>query len=354
MREQKKYLIIYHKEDNDGVFSGALFYDYLVNRMGYKLEDLCFLGADYNMLAEFSKDNKVEDLHRDFENLIITDISFNDVSYMKKLWKEFGNNFIWCDHHAPIIKASFENKFSDIPGIRDTKRSAILNVWKFLYDQFDEAYNKKEVPELLRILSGWDSWSYEREGYKFDYVRNINKAVTVNYELKLGEARKLVHDLYMIYVEKTPIESMGMTYKDEPLINELHEIGKKLNEYDDQVMRDIIEKSGDRTWKLAIWDDDKQEFLYRNACAIFHQGQSNSTFFKSLIDTNCENGIVFKHQPNENWVVSLYNVKDNDSFHCGEFMKRSYKGGGHAGAAGCTLTQTQFIKVLKEKVLKDK
>ena len=354
MIEQKKYLIIYHKEDNDGVFSGALFYDYLINRIGCKLEDLCFLGADYNILAEFSKDNKVEDLHKDFENLIMTDISFNDVSYMKKLWKEFGNNFVWCDHHAPIIKASFENKFSDVPGIRDTKRSAILNVWKFLYDQFDEAYNEKKVPELLRILSGWDSWSYEREGYEFEYVRNINKAVTVNYELKLGEARKLVHDLYMVYVEHKPSGKMSEVFKDGSLIEQLHETGKKLNEYDDQVMRDIIEKSGDRTWKLAIWNEDKQEFSYRNACAIFHQGQSNSTFFKSLIDTNYQNGIVFKHQPNGNWVVSLYNVKDGDSFHCGEFMKRSYKGGGHAGAAGCTLTEAQFIKVLKSKILTDK
>ena len=354
MIEQKKYLIIYHKEDNDGVFSGALFYDYLINRMGCKLEDLCFLGADYNMLAEFSKDNKVEDLHKDFENLIMTDISFNDVSYMKKLWKEFGTNFVWCDHHAPIIKASFENKFSDVPGIRDTNRSAILNVWKFLYDQFDEAYNEKKVPELLRILSGWDSWSYEREGYEFEYVRNINKAVTVNYELKLGEARKLVHDLYMVYVEHKPSGKMSEVFKDGSLIEQLHETGKKLNEYDDQVMRDIIEKSGDRTWKLAIWNGDKQEFSYRNACAIFHQGQSNSTFFKSLIDTNYQNGIVFKHQPNGNWVVSLYNVKDDDSFHCGEFMKRSYKGGGHAGAAGCTLTEAQFIKVLKSKILTDK
>jgi len=354
MIEQKKYLIIYHKEDNDGVFSGALFYDYLINRMGCKLEDLCFLGADYNMLAEFSKDNKVEDLHKDFENLIMTDISFNDVSYMKKLWKEFGNNFIWCDHHAPIIKASFENKFSDVPGVRDTKRSAILNVWKFLYDQFDEAYNEKKVPELLRILSGWDSWTYEREGYEFEYVRNINKAITVNYELKLGEARKLVHDLYVVYVEHQPSGKMSEVFKDGSLIEQLHETGKKLNEYDDQIMRDIIEKSGDRTWKLAIWNEDKQEFSYRNACAIFHQGQSNSTFFKSLIDTNCQNGIVFKHQPNGNWVVSLYNVKDGDTFHCGEFMKRSYKGGGHAGAAGCTLAETQFIKVLKSKILTDK
>ena len=343
MIEQKKYLIIYHKEDNDGVFSGALFYDYLINRMGCKLEDLCFLGADYNMLAEFSKDNKVEDLHKDFENLIMTDISFNDVSYMKKLWKEFGTNFVWCDHHAPIIKASFENHFDDVPGIRDTKRSAILNVWKYLYDQFDESYNEKKVPELLRILSGWDSWSYEREGYEFEYVRNINKAVTVNYELKLSEARKLVHDLYMVYVEHQPSGNMSGAFRDGALISTLYETGKKLNEYDDQVMRDIIEKSGDCTWKLSIWNEDKQEFSYRNACAIFHQGQSNSTFFKSLIDTNCQNGIVFKHQTNGNWVVSLYNVKDDDSFHCGEFMKRSYKGGGHAGAAGCTLTEAQFI-----------
>jgi hypothetical protein len=273
---------------------------------------------------------------------------------MKKLWKEFGTNFVWCDHHAPIIKASFENKFSDVPGIRDTKRSAILNVWKYLYDQFDEAYNEKKVPELLRILSGWDSWSYEREGYEFEYVRNINKAVTVNYELKLGEARKLVHNLYMVYVEHQPSGKMSEVFKDGSLIEQLHETGKKLNEYDDQIMRDIIEKSGDRTWKLAIWNEGKQEFSYRNACAIFHQGQSNSTFFKSLIDTNCQNGIVFKHQPNGNWVVSLYNVKDGDSFHCGEFMKRSYKGGGHAGAAGCTLTEAQFIKVLKSKILTDK
>ena len=29
----KKYLIIYHKEDNDGVFSGAIFYNYLITEL---------------------------------------------------------------------------------------------------------------------------------------------------------------------------------------------------------------------------------------------------------------------------------------------------------------------------------
>lgn len=346
MREQKKYLIIYHKEDNDGVFSGALLYDYLINRMGCKLEDLCFIGADYNILATFAKDNTVEDLHRNFENIIMTDVSFNDVYYMKKLWKEFGNNFIWCDHHAPIIKASFENKFSGVPGIRDTNRSAILNVWKFLYDQFDEAYNAKKVPELLRILSAYDSWTYEREGYDFEYVRNINKAVTIKYNLELGKARKVVNDLYKVYIEHVP-SSMSEIYKDEPLIKELHDMGKVLNDYDDIVMADIIKNCGDCSWKIIC--DDK-EFP---TCAIFHEGHSNSAMFKSLKSNNPEiqNGLVFKHQVNGNWVVSLYNVYDESDFHCGNFMKRAFNGGGHKGAAGCTMTEAQFIKVLKSKTI---
>lgn len=349
MQEQKKYLVIYHKEDNDGVFSGALFYDYLINQIGYKLEDLCFLGADYNMLAQFAKDNTVEDLHQNFENIIITDVSFNDVSYMKKLWKEFGNNFTWCDHHAPIIKASFENHFDDIPGIRDTTRSAILNVWKYLYDQFDETYNAKKVPELLRILSAYDSWTYEREGYDFEYVRNINKAVTIKYNLELGKARSLVHELYKVYVENTP-EQMSTSFKDAPLIKELHETGKVLNEYDDIVMADIIKNCGDCSWKLIT------NGITKPTCAIFHEGHSNSTMFKSLKINNPEiqNGLVFKHQANGNWVVSLYNVYDESDFHCGDFMKRTFKGGGHKGAAGCTLTEAQFIKVLKSKTIIDK
>lgn len=352
MREQKKYLIIYHKEDNDGVFSGALFYDYLINKMGCKLEDLCFIGADYNMLAEFSKDNKVEDLHKDFEHLIMTDISFNDVSYMKKLWKEFGNDFIWCDHHAPIIKASYENHFDDVPGIRDTKRSAILNVWKFLYDQFDEAYNKKKVPELLRILSGWDSWSYEREGYEFDYVRNINKGTTIKYNLSLGKAREVVHDLVDVYFNGVTGDNMYVTEKDAPLIKELHEFGKQLNEYDDIINKGIIETAGDTSWQIILHDEDKPEHpLVRKCCVIFHQGATNSTMFKSLRNTDIKNGVVFKHNPNGNWTISLYNINDNDWFHCGEYCKTKYNGGGHAGAAGCQISQEQFIKILKNKTI---
>jgi hypothetical protein len=36
----KKYLIIYHREDNDGLFSMAIIYNYLINRLGEDKDDI--------------------------------------------------------------------------------------------------------------------------------------------------------------------------------------------------------------------------------------------------------------------------------------------------------------------------
>ena len=340
MRNKNKYLIIYHREDNDGVFSAAIFYDYIINELHYKLEDICFIGVDYNELTKFAKENTVEHLHEDFENIIMTDISFNDVSYMKALWKEFGHNFIWCDHHAPIINESIKNRFDDIPGIRDTSRSAILCVWKYLYDQFDEAYTAKKVPELLRILSAWDSWSYEREGYEFDFVRDVNKGVTITYNLELGKANLIIGLLKMW------LKDESNTIKDGNLIKTLYDYGHVINEYEDRIMENIIKNSGDTSWTVKA-----PHYTIHQACAIFHQGATNSTMFKCLNGTNIKHGLVFKHSPGGNWVLSMYNINDDCDFHCGNFLKERYNGGGHKGAAGCTLTQEQFINILKTKQL---
>lgn len=343
---QKEYLIIYHKEDNDGLFSAAILYDYITRVLNIKLEDLCFIGADYNDLAKFQKENTVEDLHKDFKHIIMTDISFNDAKYMQKLWKEFGRDFIWIDHHAPIIKESYRLKFGKCPGIRDTQRSAILNMWKFLYDPFDDDYKHKKVPELLRILSAWDSWTYEKEGYDFEYVRRINKAVTYKYNLELSKIKKLVSDLVYVYQNDKPTDMY-----DGYLIDNLLETGNIICDVEDQNMENIVKNDGDCDWKLWFEDEDKGRPLYKKACAIFMQGATSSTMFKCLKNTDIDHGIVFKHKADGNWVISLYNVREDNWVHCGEYLKKKYKGGGHKGAAGCTVTEAQFIKILKSKTL---
>jgi oligoribonuclease NrnB/cAMP/cGMP phosphodiesterase (DHH superfamily) len=339
--KQKEYLIIYHKEDNDGIFSATIIYDYIINKLGYKYktEDLVFIGADYVMMREFAADEKntPEQLHQDFKHIILTDISF-DPKYMKALFDEFGHDFIWFDHHAPIIKESFRNKFDEVPGIRDTGRSAILCAYKYLYDPFDEAYNNKTIPELFRILSAWDSWTYEKEGYDIDFVRNVNKGTTIKYDLSISNIKQLVNDVINLKVNSNY------------LVEDLYDFGKKLNDYDDIVIKGIIETAGDKSWKLFTYDNDKPEHpIVRHCCAIFHQGASNSLMFKTLRNTNIKNGIVFKHNPNTTWTISLYNVNDEDWFHCGEYLKEKYKGGGHKGAAGCQVTEEQFIEILKNR-----
>ena len=89
----------------------------------------------------------------------------------------------------------------------------------------------------------------------------------------------------------------------------------------------------------------------RNALALFMQDQTSSMVFASVKD-KFTNGIVFKHKKDGTWTVSLYNTNSDDhSFHCGEYLKKNYGGGGHEGAAGAQISETQFIKILKTKTL---
>lgn len=352
---EKNYLIIYHKEDNDGVFSGAMFYDYLLNTLKIPTDNITLIGADYNLLNYYAASHAPEDLKEIYDSIIMTDISFNS-EYMKKLYDEFDTKFIWCDHHAPIIKESQKLNFDNCTGIRNTCKSAILCVYEFLYDQFNINYNKierntpipeydREFPEFFRILSGWDSWSYEREGYSNDWCRHINKGTTIEFGLNFNKVLSVVNYIINIYQK-----GLDIRYEND-LIDNMYKLGKQLNDYDDGVMENIIKNSGDCSWKVRFDDKDKGRPLYHSACAIFHQGATNSLMFKSLKRKGINHGLVFKHQTDGNWVLSMYNVNEDEWTHCGEFLKDRYNGGGHKGAAGCTLTEEQFINILKNKTI---
>lgn len=337
----KTYLLIYHKEDNDGLVSAALFHDYLTTKLNIDETDIHLLGTNYNEMEVFAKTYQPKDLHEKYDHIILTDISFNG-KYMKSLFDEYKGDFIWCDHHAPIINESGVLKFSTSNGVRNTTKSAILCAYEYLYDQFNERYNEKDIPEVFRILSAWDSWSYEREGYDFEYVKSINKAYTIKFNLQLDLIIKHVHNIIKYWEE----EHINIFDNDE-----YFEYGNILNKYDDIVNENIIKSSGDCSWKVMFEDEDRGRPLYHKACAIFHEGASNSTMFKCLKNKGINHGLVFKHQSNGNWVMSMYNVNEDEWTHCGEFLKERYGGGGHKGAAGCTFTEEQFIKLLKSKIL---
>lgn len=323
-----KYLIIYHKEDNDGVFSASIMIDYLISTFGDTVT-IDTLGGDYNMLSNLYKDNIIDEWKEKYNIVVMTDISFDNIKAMKKLYKEFKNNFIWIDHHAPIIKESIYIGIDNIVGVRSTDRSAILCMYKYLYDQFDEQYREGTINKLYTILSAYDSFTWDNHGLEKDFCVSVNKAVTVKYNLNLDDIVKFIGKLKSYSYEEQ-----------DQVISELYDSGKMLYDYDKQNWAQLIERYGDCTWKIEYND------CYRKACALFIQGPSTSLMFDTCAE-DIVNGIVFKHLNDSNWVMSLYNINQDDDFHCGEFLKQRYNGGGHKGAAGCTLSEKQFRKILE-------
>ncbi len=338
--ENKRYLIIYHGDDNDGVVSGAILYDYLIRKKKVPEASIETFAANYNKLKDWWSYITPNGLREKYDVIIMTDISFNDSNCMKALWDEYKYDFIWCDHHRPIIKESVEKKFHETPGIRQTDRSAILCVWKYLYDPFDLDYNNKNIPEFFSILSAIDSWTFKERGYDKDYVTDVNKGVTSTYNLDFNAILKIVTSIVSNWEKKLIPDDYMLN-----IIETCRMAGHNFNSYDAQKAERLIKEYGDNTWSIQLPDGST-----RTACALFTQGGSNSSMFKTCLNS-IQNGIVFKHQKNGDWAISLYNKTDDSTFHCGDFLKKKYNGGGHEGAAGCTISQKQFIDILLTKTL---
>ena len=316
MKEQ--YLIIYHKEDNDGLFSMAIIYNYLIIEKNINKDNIKLFGADYNDLDKLSLD---DDIIKSSTHIYISDVSFDTVEKMMQLKEMFGDNLVWIDHHKPMIDNSISKGFDDIKGIRDTKHSALYNAFKYLYPTHN-------IPELFKLLSAWDSWSYDAEGIDFDLCKYINIGVNNIYNLNPDYIINYVYLLIYIYND----------YINPPDIDELYEIGKFEAKILDRTYENNVKAYGDFSWTVNG----------RTACAMFIQGPSNSQMFKVCKD-KVQNGIVFKRLPDSNWALSLYNTDNQHDFHCGEYLKKHFNGGGHEGAAGCQISEELFINILKQK-----
>ena len=120
----------------------------------------------------------------------------------------------------------------------------------------------------------------------------------------------------------------------------MKDLGIEIVKIKDENDRKFCEKCCEFGWRVGI---------DRTAIACVTSGGTNSIVFKSLRG-KADNAIVFKREANGNWIVSLYNINDDHGFHCGEYLKKVYGGGGHEGAAGCTVKDIDMIyKMFKEK-----
>ena len=334
-----RYLLIYHKDDNDGLISGAIINKWL--KFTYKKDaDITLCPSTYSELSELWESGEVANSwNNEYDYIIMTDLSFNEVSAMKYLKNTFKNHFIWIDHHAPAIKASIKEGYGGLEGYRDTNQSAILNAYRYFYDPLNITRENGTLPNVLRVLSAYDSFSYEREGYEFDYVEAVNLGANSTYELDFDKCTQMLNDiLYYDYTEYVWKASINNDY----ILANLEKCGKIIQKYERQKNKKIITDYGDGDWFI--------ENTNRKCIVLFMQGQTSLIMFDSVKHLY-SNAAVFKRTSTGNWTMSLYNTNTNDNFHCGEYLKEKYKGGGHSGAAGCTLPESKFLKMLKTKTI---
>lgn len=332
-----RYLLIYHKDDNDGLISGALINKWL--KFTYKEDaDITLCPSTYSELSELWESEEVANSwNNKYDYIIMTDLSFNEVSAMKYLKNTFKNHFIWIDHHAPAIKASIKEGYSGLEGYRDINQSAILNAYRYFYDPLNITRENGTLPNVLRVLSAYDSFSYEREGYTLEYVEAVNLGANSTYELDFDKCTKML--LNILYYDVTECVWKASINNDYILSN-LEKCGKIIQQYERQKNKKIIADYGDGDWFI--------ENTNRKCIVLFMQGQTSLIMFDSVKHIY-SNAAVFKRTATGYWTMSLYNTNTNDNFHCGEYLKEKYKGGGHSGAAGCTLSESKFLKMLKNK-----
>lgn len=339
-----KVLVIYHREDNDGACSAGIinaFLDRYANQ--YPYSKLKFEGVNYADLSKYWKEYTDAEIINDRDNskigkwcntydtVFMVDISFNEVTAMNKFYEVWGSRFIWCDHHAPIIEQSRTNDFGKAPGIRDTSRSALLNTWDYMNIIYEVA---NTYSPWIKKLSDYDSWAYTRmpeyDALAIEELFDFNTGMTFDSNLNPKWYAEWVSNLW------------NKRFVHGEIATEAQEHGNVIRRHDKARMDRAVRSNG-MTWTLSD---------HRKVCVLFTTEKFNSTQWGAVEDPTIKNGAIIKHDAkNNNWTLSLYNFDDTDEFHCGEYLKAKYNGGGHKGAAGCTLSHSDVITMMEEKAI---
>ena len=297
-------MIIYHKADLDGYFSGALV------KSIYKGETL--YGLDYN--------DTIDDNVLDNEGILYV----VDFSLPIRQMQKYAGKMVWIDHHRTAIEDSKKYGYSDILGIRDENYAACELVYNYLYKQFNTV--PLQEPAIIKYVGNWDI--HRQLGYNEWHATEV-----VQQGLK-----------YRYFSLHNGIE---------PLVQELNWL---LSMSDTGVKNSYIYSDGDLLW----WHQHAQnEALVKSAFEIKVDdkpamaiiGGVGSSVFDSVKDRE-QLWVVFNSVTPEKVKMSVY--KDPTvftDFNCGDYLKEHYKGGGHPSAAGTYIDFDTFTDIVKSKTI---
>ena len=172
----EKVLIIYHRVDFDGAFSGCIANN-CAKECGYETELLGWTyGDDIPDISYLEKYNEI----------ILVDLSFPPevMSYLK-IQNKF--RFTWIDHHTTAINNSYSHNYSDINGLRRDGTAACELCWEFFYPSL-------LIPKVIEYIGCYDVWDKTR--YSWDnIVLPFQYGLRTRYNIKAFMLSQVYKDL---------------------------------------------------------------------------------------------------------------------------------------------------------------
>ena len=290
---------IYHKNDLDGICSGAI--------MKYKYPDIKLIGFDNGDVLDVKI---AED-----EEVIIADISL-PMANMKGVSLKTKGKFTWIDHHKSSMvayKHFIETEPFEINIVHEIGVAACELTWRTLFPDIP-------VPIAVQLLSAYDVWNKSRfdwdkmtlpfqYGMKLDCGSNINNFNTNVFKIdfETGDYNNLFQVIYNSGI------SIAQYQKDQ---NTLH---ANIQWFEENVLG------------------------YKAIC--INDNTHTSFVFDSVYDENKHDMMLLFYYAKNRWTFSVYTSKDNVD--CSVIAKH-FGGGGHKKAAGFKVNNLSTVFTNKE------
>ncbi len=394
-------LCIYHSSDLDGWMSSAIVkHWWLTQRPNYLIWDKEVEFGDC-ITARPKNSTNFEDLHllgwnygdkipdtSNYDKIIMCDISF-PIEEMNKLALKFGKDFIWVDHHISIIK-EFDVTNNPtlkvkpyVPGLRDIKFAACELTWMYFFPE-------QNMPELVKLLGRYDCFGHkgtneEQAVMEFQYgaratikdnveayeslTQVVSKEIQVSKNLysMLNQAGKILfaqacNEAKVNYTKRFDVQlpkgdvNTYIIYKmyfgtKMYLTNELLGVSEYSSTYKKYFNKTTAEKL-----KIYWEKHTSEEHVVEKVPNLY-----NGLFFKfAAVNVSRFNpdafGIDYRkdgydgimsfsyNAKTDSWNTSLYSNKPEVD--C-SLIAKQFGGGGHKGAAGCSIKDFKPLIIKK-------
>lgn len=298
----KKVLIIYHRVDYDGIFSGLVARDFYSQEV---INDIKLLGWNYNDPMD-----KVNQAVSIADIIVMVDISFPPEFMLQLQSQNRMKEVVWIDHHISAIENSEKFYYNYLDGIREIGKAAAELTWSYFFGG--------SVPKIIQYVSAYDIWDKE----KFDWEEETYP-VQLGLKARYGVSEKNIGSDWGEIIQSNP-DFM------EDLI------------YDGQLIYQFVQKN----WKSYCKNYSfpvKVAGKYNGVCLLNCEFGSNQ--FKSIID-DYDVYIVVNRRGPDTFNISMYKEPGRlDEFSCagyGGFLN------GHNSASGGVINLEQFIKLVRD------